>query len=222
MKKGSNLRARTFKMEAVLFDMDGTLVHTEPEYVSKIVRETLLSFNAENPRDDDIRYFWFGANREDFVQKVWGINPSAFFDEYMKLYAAEAKAFSRFYDDVAVTLEALKARNVKIGIVTAGVPKITNHYLDRLKGYVSASVSTSQEPEMKPKPHPEAVLKCLKLLHVNPGMAMFVGNGEEDILAGKRAGVTDVFIDRGEHNLLTVMPSHTIKTLPEVLKLAEH
>jgi len=77
-------------------------------------------------------------------------------------------------------------------------------------------------PEMKPKPHPEAVLKCLKLLHVNPGMAMFVGNGEEDILAGKRAGVTDVFIDRGEHNLLTVMPSHTIKTLPEVLKLAEH
>ena len=84
--------------------------------------------------------------------------------------------------------------------------------LDRLKGHVSLAVCTNRATSMEmiiedfglsgyfscvmtasqvtnPKPHPEPLLKVLDHFGIAAGEALFVGDGEVDMLAARDAGV---------------------------------
>ena len=84
--------------------------------------------------------------------------------------------------------------------------------LDRLKGHVSLAVCTNRAISMNtiiedfglsgyfsfvmtaaqvnnPKPHPEPLLKILDHFGIEPEEALFVGDGEVDMLAAREAGV---------------------------------
>lgn len=84
--------------------------------------------------------------------------------------------------------------------------------LDRLKGHVSLAVCTNRATSMEmiiedfgltgyfdfvmtaakvanPKPHPEPLLRVLEHFGIEPGEALFVGDGEVDMQAAQGAGV---------------------------------
>jgi HAD superfamily hydrolase (TIGR01509 family) len=84
--------------------------------------------------------------------------------------------------------------------------------LDRLKGHTSLAICTNRATSMEmiiedfglsgyfeyimtasqvtnPKPHPEPLLKVLKHFGVEPGEALFIGDGEVDMQAAEGAGV---------------------------------
>jgi len=84
--------------------------------------------------------------------------------------------------------------------------------LDRLKGHVSLAVCTNRAISMEmiikdfglsgyfdcvmtaakvanPKPHPEPLLKVLEHFGIEPGEALFIGDGEVDMQAAAGAGV---------------------------------
>jgi len=84
--------------------------------------------------------------------------------------------------------------------------------LDRLKGHTSLAICTNRATSMEmiiedfglsgyfefimtasqvtnPKPHPEPLLKVLKHFGVEPGEALFIGDGEVDMQAANSAGV---------------------------------
>src|ERR1039457_2197344 len=56
-----------------------------------------------------------------------------------------------------------------------------------LSGYFSCVMTASQVTN--PKPHPEPLLKVLEHYGIEPGEALFVGDGEVDMLAARDAGV---------------------------------
>jgi phosphoglycolate phosphatase-like HAD superfamily hydrolase len=72
---------------------------------------------------------------------------------------------------------------------------------------------------IKPKPHPHGIEECMSLLGVEKGETLFIGNGEEDVLAAKAAGVKDIIVDRKEHELIETEPSHVIQNLTELKNL---
>lgn len=84
--------------------------------------------------------------------------------------------------------------------------------LDQLKGHTSLAICTNRATSMdmiiedfgltgyfeyvmtasqvtQPKPHPEPLLKVLAYFEIDPGEALFIGDGEVDMQAAKSAGV---------------------------------
>jgi phosphoglycolate phosphatase-like HAD superfamily hydrolase len=85
-------------------------------------------------------------------------------------------------------------------------------------GNIDSYIRAQKANDFEPKPNPEALLHCMKAIGAKGPETLYVGNGDEDILAARAAGVFDVIIERGEHDLIKETPSLKIKSLYELRK----
>jgi putative hydrolase of the HAD superfamily len=102
------------------------------------------------------------------------------------------------FDDVVPTLESLRGRGLKIGLLSntaRDLELFVEHH-----GLVVDAVLTSRA-HGKTKPHEGIFLRMLELLDVAAGEAVMVGDTIEDDIEGARAvGMTAVLVDReGRH-----------------------
>src|SRR3989338_3198514 len=86
--------------EAVVFDLDGTLVHTAPEYRYLVVEQTLRDLWVVSSNHNVDRY-WFEARRDRIIQEQFGVEPEQFREILGKYDAVELRRkFTKAYDDV--------------------------------------------------------------------------------------------------------------------------
>lgn len=210
------------KYKAAIFDLDGTLVYTLPEYRQQVVGGILAKLGITDYPDWFVDKFWFFGNRAQTIKDALGIEPGSFF----RLYNQEdtqvgRKLYTRKFPDVDL-LNELKQKEFKLGVVTGGSPHVMDVNLDILgrqyfNGWVSANPFAT--PPLPPKPDPTGLYRCLEMLGVKPSEAFYVGNGEEDVGAAQNAGVFDVLMLRGEHEPPKVNASMRITTLYELRTL---
>ena len=101
------------------------------------------------------------------------------------------------YDDVADALRALRARNVKLGLISNShrcLESFQSHF--ELDGLISAAVSSSDHGFMKP--HPEIFRAALDLMSVPAAEAAMVGDSLAHDVAGARGiGMRGILLARG-------------------------
>jgi HAD superfamily hydrolase (TIGR01509 family) len=99
---------------------------------------------------------------------------------------------------VKEVLWALKAKGLKIGIVTARTTEGERKWseLRRLgiARFIDAFVTGS---ETKRKPEPDGLLLCLQRLNLKSEECLFVGDSRADIRAGRKAGLKTVAVTTG-------------------------
>lgn len=96
----------------------------------------------------------------------------------------------------------LKKRKLKIGLISNNNRKIILSTLHQLKirGYFDI-IMTMDEVKRR-KPHPEMVIKACKMLEISPREAIVVGDTQNDMLAGKRAGCATIgYRTKGDHTI---------------------
>ena len=95
----------------------------------------------------------------------------------------------QLYPKVGETLEKLRSKGIKLGLVTSRDRLSLMEIMDNLgiTGYFNAIVA--QEDVIEHKPEPEPVKKGLAILGVNPFGACMSGDTVGDILCAKRAGI---------------------------------
>jgi len=208
--------------KAIIFDLDGTLIHTAPEYRYKVIGDTLKELGVDSFLREHIDKLWFGTDREKIVQDCFGQKPENFWKIYAKNEKVEhRKKFIKPYNDIDFLIHLKKAGH-KIGIVTGSPEHIVDLEIGMLgKENFNSVILARGFGGVKAKPHPEGLEKCLESLCIAKHEAIFVGNGEEDMMAAQSAGVLDVFIERGEYNfdLKKVKPSVKISSLFELRDL---
>jgi len=204
------------KFKAVIFDLDGTLVCTLPEYRYRIVGKTLADLGA-TATPHDIDRFWFESRRNELIRTLFGVDPGAFWNIFRMYDAPELrKQFTRPYDDVSF-LPELRRHGCKTGIVTGSPVSIASLEIEMLgKDLFDAIVIAQASNGIQPKPHPHGLEECLNLLAVEHDRALYIGNADEDILTARNAHVFDVFLARGEHEFPDVTPSLRIRSLFEL------
>ena len=207
------------KYEAVIFDLDGTLVHTTPEYRYLIVGDTLKDLGKE-PDEKSIDKFWFEARRDEIIQECFDVEPEAFWKIFYAYDTMEVRAkFTKLYDDVGVVQE-LRQHGCKTGIVTGAPTQIVALELGMLgEQDFDAVVIAHASTEITPKPHPHGLIECLSLLGVDKSKAMYVGNADEDVEAARNAQMLDVLLARGEHEFPEINPSVKIRSLYDLRDL---
>ncbi|MGV8151601.1 MAG: HAD family hydrolase [Candidatus Nanoarchaeia archaeon] len=201
------------KFNTFIFDLDGTLVHTLPEYRYIVVGQTLREFGV-SPQNELIDRFWFEARRDDIVTDNFGLSLEAFWSTYRKYDTTELrKKLTKVYNDISYVQE-LKSAGCKTGIVTGAPLHIATLEIDMLgKENFDAIVVAHRLNGFMPKPHPQGLEECLNLLKARKEEAVYVGNADEDVETAKNAKVFDVLLDRGEHQFPAINPSLTIQSI---------
>jgi N-acetyl-D-muramate 6-phosphate phosphatase len=204
---------------AVIFDLDGTLVETQKEGIHQLVGDTLSILNVE-PVDQDMESFWYKSDRDRIIVENFGLDPGDFWAEFRKLYDLDfIKQFKRPYTDAEPTLRYLRTAKFKTGIVTGAVEKITTPTLKLLKHSFDKVVIANPVNGISLKPSPDGLLRCQ--LDLNARHAVYVGNAEEDILAGHDAGFKTVLVDRGEYPYTGPAPYVIINSLSQLPSVLE-
>lgn len=215
------------KLKAIVMDMDGTITRFNLDYMGAR-RQALKELERMNLRTPEmteqisiyviLKNLKDRANPLDFVlvrRKLYNLL------EEMELRAAQEVTL---YPGAVQTLQELRSRSIKIGIVTNNGRAGTELTLKRfnLKSYFDAIVTRDDSEKVKPDPDP--ILMALGEMNATPHEAIVVGDGVMDILAAKAAGVASVAVATGpftSERLLQVEPDYLLGSVNDLPTLID-
>jgi len=194
--------------KAVVFDLDGTLVHTPKSYIYRVVGEVLRNLGMKSAPNEDIERFWFGMDRDKVITNIFHKNPADFWREFILRDTIQSRIqVARAYHDIGF-LDQLKEDGYLLGIVTGAPLEMCRAEIGLIGGDKFDEVVIANPLRgVKPKPHPYGLEECLSQLDVAKEHAHYVGNAEEDFRTADQAGVLPVLVDRGEFDYGLVFSS---------------
>ncbi len=126
-----------------------------------------------------------GIIRENLIDS----NHDKAIELYYEKYSEKHKELVLENKDINDLLLFLKREGYKLGIVTGKANRSLLISLDCLNMYNLFDVIITGDDVSMPKPHPEGLNKALEQLHITNTDAIFIGDSDADILAGKRANI---------------------------------
>jgi HAD superfamily hydrolase (TIGR01509 family) len=187
-------------LEAIVIDMDGTITEFNLDFVTFRRRQLaeLEKMNLRTPdMTEEVSSSIILAKLKDKVdEKTYRMVRKRMYDmvEEIELKAANEVTL---YSGAVETLRKIRARPMKIGLLTNNSRKGTDLTLSRhgLHGLFDAVVTRDDCEDMKPSAEP--VLRVLTKLNVKPEAAILIGDGVLDIMAAKAAGVRSAAVGTG-------------------------
>jgi phosphoglycolate phosphatase len=168
-----------------LFDVDGTLMHSEPD-ITGAIQEVLRANGRTNVSNEFLRTY-IGRHLLDVFLDT-GFEPGAIdalIAHYRVVYLARRHASTTVYPGVAQMLSSLGGR--KSTATTKGTPT-TRAILDQF-GLLPHFHHVQGTDGFPAKPEPDVILAALAALDARPEDCLFVGDSATDMEAGRRAGV---------------------------------
>jgi phosphoglycolate phosphatase len=210
---------KKIKIEAVVFDLDGTLVSSH-ETILKTVIMALAECRYRKSIDEEKFYSTIGKHfREIFSDLKIEIND---LDEFIRIYKSKYFDYighSNLYPGVISLLDFLKTKKIKIGLLTTKMQdqadKIIEHF--NLQKYFDIIVGRRDGIEIKPSPQPLNFIS--QKIDVSIKNIIMVGDTEMDIQCGKNAGAQTCAVTFGYRTkeiLMNENPDFVVNELLEI------
>jgi putative hydrolase of the HAD superfamily len=226
------------ELEAVLFDVDFTIAKPGPDLGPEGYQRLGRRFGLEL---DPLRYAEARAHAVatlqrhpelDHDEEVWvlfteqiirgmGGNSDRAYECAVEMTRAWEHADNfQIFEDVLPVLEDLRARGLKLGLVSntgRNLDEFVRHHgLD-----VDAAVSSGVHG--KTKPHPTIFRAALDRLGVEAGAAVMVGDSiEDDVEGAKAVGMRGILLDRENRYPELEEKLTDLRALPAALGLSMH
>lgn len=182
------------RAEAVLFDLDGTLVDTAPDMVAIL---------TELQKDQGRTPLAYELARSHVSNGAMGLVRLAFPDvgdgerqrlhsQYLERYGAAVCTASTLFPGLSELLDRLDEHAKPWGVVTNKPARMTDPLLAALGLADRLACTVSGDTLPQRKPHPAPVLLACKMAGVAPERAIYVGDAARDIEAGRAAGLHTV------------------------------
>ena len=182
------------KIDAVLFDLDGTLIDTAPDMVAVLnqMQQTRgadplpyesARANVSNGAIGLLRLAFPEAAESDFASLQ---------REYLERYEGAVCVDSSVFPDMPELLDALDAMQCPWGVVTNKPERMTDPLLAALGLSDRLSCAVSGDTLDKRKPDPAPLLYACEQAGVPPHRAVYVGDASRDIEAGRAAGMNTI------------------------------
>lgn len=177
-------------IEAILFDLDGTLVDTAPD-MGAALNNLLIEENLEPLPLATIRPLvsqgGLVLTRLGFAAKVPDAEIEPLRQRFLHHYHAIVADESKLFDGYAEILDELEARSIPWGIVTNKPEWLTQPLLEQLDLAQRTRVVIGGDTLAQRKPHPLPLQVAAEHLGVSCHNCVYVGDDERDIMAGKAA-----------------------------------
>jgi 2-phosphoglycolate phosphatase len=182
-------------VEALLFDLDGTLIDSAPDLAgaANALREERglagLPLAVLRP--------WVGAGARGMLAAGLAIDPEhpeylTLRDRFLALYEQRLLLHTRAFDGVAELLALLERRGLPWGIVTNKAERFTHPIHRGMPLLQSAKAVVGGDTTPHAKPHPAPLLEACRRLGVDPKACAYVGDDLRDIQAAHAAGMRSV------------------------------
>ncbi len=199
------------RSEALLFDLDGTLIHSMPLH-----HDAWRQWHARHALPfDDAGFFEATAGRtndeilRDLFPAMDDAGRAALAEEKEAIYRAEAARSLTLIDGALDVMERASAAGTKLAICTAAPPgnirvAFERFGLDRLVGAV-----TSPADGLRGKPHPDIFAEAARRLGVPPAQCVVFEDAPLGSEAARRAGLAAVA-------LTTTLPAAAFASHPNL------
>ncbi len=184
-------KERNVMIKAVIFDMDGVIVDSEPIHI-EAEKQTLLKYGVKITTEELRTYTGTTAEFEfnDIIRK-YKLNTTAktLFDEKEVIMFKLLEERTEPTKGVIDLIKNLKQQGFKLGIATSGHRKLAQYYLNRLGIESFFDTVVCAEDITRSKPDPEIFLKAAERLGVEPAQCVVVEDAKLGVEAATRAGM---------------------------------
>ena len=187
-------------IDAVLFDLDGTLIDSAPDLGAAADKmrtdRGLVSLPLAQYRP------MAGSGARGMIGIAFGLTPQdADFEnlkeEFFANYEACMTERTYAFEGVAELISQINQAGLKWGVVTNKSARFTLPLTQAMPLFNTALTIISGDTTPHAKPHPAPLLEAARQIGVNPARCAYVGDDERDIIAGRAAGMPTVAASYG-------------------------
>ena len=186
---------------SIIFDLDGTLVHSVPD-MHYAINKTLKEYNLKIISEETLQTF-VGEGMLSLAKKVvdfCGGDKNLYdiiFNSYRKNYSEQPYKYSSLMPGVMEALNFFYERNIAMGICTNKRQFVTEDLIEKmnLKKYFSVIIGARDNIPLKPLP--DMVLLAMQGFKSTETSFFMVGDTSNDIDAAKAANIKSIAIRGG-------------------------
>ena len=182
------------KIEAILFDFDGTIADTSEDMVGCL--NILLKNHSKE--DVDIR------KAKNFISKgAAGLINFAFpkisdeekklyISEYLEIYKNNLYIKTKLFSGIEELILSIIKKQYKWGIVTNKPSFLVNPIIEKINFTYSPNCVVAGDTLSVKKPNPEPLIHAAKIIGCSPSLCAYVGDDIRDITAANSAGMISI------------------------------
>ncbi len=188
------------EIKSVLFDLDGTLADTSQDMCDSLNR-VLLKRNLKEVDCLNLkRYISRGAiGVIEYASIVNGksIDSSMLRSEFLEEYKNNCFRKTKLNNNIPDLLNFLREKKIKIGIVTNKHSRYVTEIVKGLDILKDMSCVVTGDMVLNAKPAGDSLMKACEIINIPARNAIYIGDDERDIIAGKTVGMMTVAADFG-------------------------
>lgn len=184
------------KYDAILFDLDGTLLNTLDD-LANAANEALAASGFPTHPADAYRYF-IGEGAKNLMKNA--LPPSRRTEETIAQHLAQFRENyermwdknTRPYDGVPEMLSALQARSISVAVLSNKPDDFTRKCVEQLLPEWRFAAIFGQRDGMPRKPDPAAALEIANIFGRSPAEILYLGDSGTDMKTAVAAGMFPV------------------------------
>ena len=188
------------RLRAVLFDMDGTLLDSAPDFIAicqAMRAERGLPVIADKLIRDQISGGARAMVAANFAMDTDAEGFEALRLEFLERYQSHCAVLTRPFDGMHELLDEIEQAKLLWGVATNKPVRFAEPNMQQLGLAQRSSVLVCPDHVSRSKPDPEMILLACAKMGVEPAATLFVGDDERDIEAGRAAGCKTAAVTYG-------------------------
>jgi len=195
------------RLKAVIFDLDGTLVDTAEEFI--IVVQALRAEHGLSGMDENLIRSTVSSGARALVRLALDMEETeprfeSKRQRLLELYSAVLGDSAKAYPGIKDLIVKLEQRGVAWGIATNKPRAYTIPLMAKLNLQPPPACVVCPDDVTQTKPHPEPLYLSCNQIGCSPEQAIYVGDHQRDIEAGRRAGMYTIaatygYIEAGDN-----------------------
>jgi len=187
-------------IRGIIFDLDGTLVHTIEDIGDAC--NTLLKLHGYPQYSSQEFIRWIGNGAAKFIENAMGekVDPGQlknYVSEFKEIYRENLHNKSRLYEGIPQLLDELTGMGVKLAILSNKPHHLTESVVSYYLSAWDFNPVLGQRIHVPRKPDPAAAFEIAGKLGIPVNRFLFVGDSMGDLRTSKAAGMMPVGVSWG-------------------------
>lgn len=188
------------RLRAVLFDMDGTLLDSAPDFIA--VCQAMRADRGLPLIADKLIRDQVSDGARAMVAANFATTPDAdgfetLRQEFLERYQSHCAVLTKPFDGMNELLDEIEQAKLIWGVATNKPLRFAEPIMQQLGLAERSAVLVCPDHVSRSKPDPEMILLACEKIGVEPAALLFVGDDERDIKAGRAAGCKTAAVTYG-------------------------
>ena len=214
---------KNHKTKLVLFDLDGTLIDTAPDFLSALNK--VLIDNGEDVITEEELRFHISEGTSKMIKTFFKIEEdNVNFEKYKNQFLSEYKSNltkkSKLFDGIKSLIQYLDSNSIMFGVVTNKYFEYAKPIIESFPELSNVKIIICPDHVSISKPDPEGILQACNKLNVTPDDTIYLGDHLNDLMAGETAGTKVIGCLYGyslDQNIVNSKGYNYVKNVSEII-----